>query len=151
MARRVRRPKDKTDLLNQLTSDDQGGPFETYKDVLIFAATLGYYHERHVEFEQTDEPIAWDIFKSNDRALINMIALSDKQNLTILSEAQSEDKIKCFEEYANGGLEIIQREIVSGTVPPLESFIDLFLKVKKPSEEILPELSKLSKLLGGET
>jgi len=149
MPRRIRRPKSKSDLMNKLRDMDQGGPFDTYKDTLVFAAALGFSRHARRSFSDTDEAIDWDVFKSNDRALINIIAIADSQDLTILSDDRFDDKLTLFEEYANGGLGVIAQEVANQSSPIFEGILDLIDKAKKV-EDVgdLPDISKITRLIG---
>jgi dnd system-associated protein 4 len=154
MPRRVRRPLDKSDLLNQLRDREKQGPFETYKDALVFAAALGFEKNERLQFDKSDEPIDWDVFKGSDRDLINMMAVSVKKDLNILSEEENiiDEKLRIFEEFANGGLEIIKRKISESTEPILQCIVDLLAAAEgynenkedlAPLDELVKEISKL--------
>lgn len=105
--RRVRRPKDKTELIERLIQADS--PFTTMRDVLIFAAGVGWNRKHRLSFEGTEEPIHWATMTSRAgvEPLINMLALSQSDDVTILAESRFDERILIFEEYANGGLEVI--------------------------------------------
>jgi dnd system-associated protein 4 len=109
--RRVRRPSDKQDVLDELCDD---GPFEARRDVLVFAAALGFSRGRRVPFESSDEPIRWDTM-SNRRGteiLVNMLsAATAAEDPQVLEDERFEERIQVFEEYANGGLEILKHEL----------------------------------------
>jgi dnd system-associated protein 4 len=143
MARRVRRPKDKEQLQNDLTG--RNGPFETYKDLLVFAAALGFArHTREPLDHGTLEPIDWGVFKGDDEALIQMLAVADTQSLEPLAETRFEEQIQIFEEYANGGLSIMQQHFASSTQPRLNTLIEMMLSVRArraPGDE--PALDQL--------
>lgn len=106
--RRVRRPKDKAEIIDRLLQDDS--PFTTYRDILIFAAGLGWHRQRRIAFEKTDEPIHWHTMTTRASAepFINMLALSATEDVTVLSDERFEERILAFEEYANGGLEVLR-------------------------------------------
>jgi len=146
MPRRIRRPKDKSDLLGQLGDLENGGVFETYKDALVFAAALGYHRDVFRPFEKSDEPIEWNVFKANDRALINMLGLAKTKELKILSNDDEvfDERLKIFEGYANGGLEVLQNEIMDSTKPLLESLTDFLMSLEQEHDGgALPHLRKL--------
>lgn len=49
---RVRVAKDKADLVRDLTeSENKSGPFQTYADVIVFAASVGIRHQKRVPIE----------------------------------------------------------------------------------------------------
>jgi dnd system-associated protein 4 len=112
MAVRIRRPAGHKELLERLCGDS-GNPFNHYYEALLFSAALGYAHGAREPFEQADEPIRWDTFLSLEGAaeLVDMLAGTTVDDKTILSEEGAEQRIAIFEEYANGGLGVVQRAI----------------------------------------
>jgi len=119
-ANRVRVAKDKADLVKALTlGNDTTGPFQTYADAIAFAAALGAKRKKRVVLAELSkkEPgaIAQEIFitRGYDR-LIKLLAIGETKDIKILSPSDAEAEEKClqiFEEYANGGLEILQDEL----------------------------------------
>src|SRR4051812_21915771 len=80
--RRVRRPKDKEKLLERLTEERV---FESYRDALAFAATLGHTKQLRKPFDKSSEPIAWTVFANAGlEPLINMIAFVETSDSGIL-------------------------------------------------------------------
>lgn len=115
---RIRIAKDKAKLVKDLkASNDTTGPFQTYVDVMLFAAALGAKRKKRVplvEFARDLDPIRRDYFDNNRCELvINLLAISETQEQNILADDEKADehRIKIFEEYANGGLEILQDEL----------------------------------------
>ncbi len=142
---RVRIPRDKGDFVRSLVDNEGEGPFQTYADVLAFAAALGArYNERiPVEFA-AKEPgaIDIDIFISRGYdTLIKLLAVSATDDPKILS-AYSTDaearRVEIFEEYAHGGLERLDREL-RGAIDPTERLLlilsqERFQEVKPAGE-----------------
>lgn len=116
--KRIKIAKDKTKLVRELkASDDTTGPFSTFVDVLVFAAALGARRKKRVplgEFARDLDPIRRDYFDNNRADLvINLLAISETQEQKILAqdEVADDQRVEIFEEYANGGLEILQDEL----------------------------------------
>ncbi|MBD2455582.1 DNA phosphorothioation-associated protein 4 [Nostoc sp. FACHB-87] len=117
---RIRVAKDKADLVKALTSSDGGtGPFQTFADVIVFAAALGAKHKKRVPLGEISKrepsPIPQEqfIIRGYD-TVINLLAIVETQEINILAfnEANNnETRNYIFEEYANGGLEILQIEM----------------------------------------
>ncbi len=117
---RIRVAKDKASLVQQLL-DYQGttGPFQTYADAIAFAAALGSKWQKRVPLGtiSTSEPapISLEIFISRGYdTTIKLLALAETGDPKILSSFHPEkesERIQIFEEYANGGLEILQHEL----------------------------------------
>jgi dnd system-associated protein 4 len=151
---RIRVAKDKAELVKDLTSSDGGtGPFNTFADVIVFAAALGAKHKKRVVLGEISKrepsPIRIEYFASmgND-ILIKLLAINETQDIKTLSlneEEYERQRNSIFEEYANGGLEILQNEL-RGSVDYSERIL-LFLSYERMSEEKQDEEFDLSKFL----
>jgi len=119
-ANRVRIAKDQADLVKALTASvETTGPFQTYADVIAFAAALGVKHKKRSPLgtiaKKEPAPIGFEIFVSRGYdALIKLLALVETKDAKILSSFDTqaeEERIHIFEEYANGGLQILRDEL----------------------------------------
>jgi dnd system-associated protein 4 len=136
---RIKIARDKAELVqNLLASEDTTGPFQTYADIVTFAASLGFNHHRRIPLEgeiskRDPAPIHRETFTAKGFDMIlNLIAVADINDPRILAsdDKSASEKLKIFEEYANGGLTILQKI--------LEGNLDLSL-------ELLNELSRANK------
>ncbi|MEJ6485154.1 DNA phosphorothioation-associated protein 4 [Nostoc punctiforme UO1] len=151
---RIRVAKDKAELVKDLTSSDGGtGPFNTFADVIVFAAALGAKHKRRVALGEISKrepsPIRIEYFASmgND-ILIKLLAINETKDIKTLSineEEYERQRNHIFEEYANGGLEILQNEL-RGSVDYSERIL-LFLSYERMNEEKQDEEFDLTKFL----
>ncbi|SDO34518.1 dnd system-associated protein 4 [Nakamurella panacisegetis] len=109
---RARRPQQHEALMLELQSE---GRFQTYRDILLLAAAIGHRQERRVQFaESSGDPIRYEVLTTPgfSDTLINMIATNViTDDPEIMDGARTEERIKIFEEYANGGLEYIQEQV----------------------------------------
>jgi dnd system-associated protein 4 len=151
---RIRVAKDKADLVKALTSSDGGtGPFQTFADVIVFAAALGEKHKKRVPLGEISKrepsPIRLEYFASvgND-VVIKLLGITEIQDINILSIYEEEYETlrnQIFEEYANGGLEILQNEL-RGAVDYSERIL-LFLSYERSSLKEQEEEFDLTKFL----
>ncbi|MDZ8259144.1 DNA phosphorothioation-associated protein 4 [Nostoc sp. ChiQUE01b] len=153
-ANRIRVAKDKAEFVKSLVaSKDTTGPFQTYVEVMVFAAALGVKYKKRVPLGETTKrepsPIPQENFASLGYDLIiKLLGINETQDINILSsrEEQDEDKrTQIFEEYANGGLEILQNEL-RGSVDYSERLL-LVLISERGTKEQLEEEFDLSKFL----
>lgn len=151
---RIRVAKDKADLVKSLTSSDGGtGPFQTFADVIVFAAALGAKHKKRVVLGEISKrepsPIRLEYFATMGHdILIKLLGINETQDIKILSLNEEEYEIKrnhIFEEYANGGLEILQNEL-RGSVDYSERIL-LFLSYERTNTDREDEEFDLSKFL----
>jgi len=149
---RIKVAKDKEKLVKSLrATDDNTSPFQSYADVLVFAAALGIKQERREpihEYSKEIDPIRQDVFysKGYDQA-INLLGIAGTNNPKILGsndEAEAE-RIKVFEEYANAGLETLA-EALKGVVDYSEQFL-IFLSKEKSKSTIGDEEFDLTHFL----
>lgn len=108
---RVRRPGDKEPLITRLTSGDSK-TFPTIKDLLVFSAALGRSHDRRTPLAAAgSDPVRLDTFTRDSSVDYFMFALAISEvpdDPEIVAEERTADRIKIFEEYANGGLDVLQ-------------------------------------------
>jgi dnd system-associated protein 4 len=117
---RIRVARDKAELVKSLiASADNNSPFQTYADVILFAAVLGAKHNQRVplgEISKKDPgPISIDIFISRGYdPVMKLIAIAATENINVISPDRADfeqQRIGIFEEYANGGLAILEKEL----------------------------------------
>lgn len=149
MAGRVRRPKQHAELLDRLTSES-GNPFKSYYETLTFCAGLGYARNKQVAFDKHDEPIRWAVFQDNIDgvdALVDMLAASSTEEVEMLAPEREDDRMRIFEEFACGGLEVLTAEAERNANKPLrEVVLDLILAEEKPHTD-KPDLTEISEEL----
>ena len=150
---RIRVAKDKAELVKALTTADGAtGPFQTYADVIAFAAALGAKHKKRVPLGEISKrepsPIPQEQFivRGHDM-VINLLAVIETKDIKVLSiheQKSNEKRNDIFEEYANGGLEILQLEL-RGAVDYSERLL-LILSSERVNQEQIEEFD-LSKFL----
>ncbi len=124
MSARFSPPKDKADLLKTLV--DKNSPFNELRDVLFFAATIGWKEQRRVPLSARGEAIRWEamVNRTGTEIVTDMIAVAtypdDKE---LLSEARKDERVALLEEYANGGLEVIRDRLSEAGALPSRSVI----------------------------
>ncbi|MCY4260116.1 MAG: DNA phosphorothioation-associated protein 4 [Rhodobacteraceae bacterium] len=85
--------------------------FPTIRELLCFAALLGYSEHRRLPLDKKRgvEDISYQQFERVDAEdLIYLIALAETQDPEILKEGEESHCAEIFEEYVNGGLQIIK-------------------------------------------
>jgi dnd system-associated protein 4 len=144
---RVRRPKDKEELIQQMLADGDG-PFTTMRDVLLFAAAFGWYRQRHEPLGDTGEPIRYEVFlrSATAEAFIDSLSvISRPDDPSILADDRLPERIAIFEDYANGGLAELQGEINASRSTVTEVLAGLVQHAARSgpgTAELPPELEK---------
>jgi dnd system-associated protein 4 len=114
---RVRRPQEHEALLIELREE---ALFPTFRDILLFAAALGAQADRRIPFTDAGEPIRYDTLREPQfaDALVSMIAATElPDDPEIMDGTRLAERVRIFEEYANGGLARIQEQINAGKQP----------------------------------
>lgn len=105
----VRRSRKYETTLQKLGGKD--AIFPTLREALSFCAVLGYKERRRVPFDHGigTEDIAAGQYQMNEAVdVVFALALADHKDSDILRPDRERDCIQIYEEYANGGLELVQ-------------------------------------------
>lgn len=125
--------------------------FPAFRDILLFAAAVGYRQGRRVAFSgSAGDPIRYEVLTGPNlsEALINMIAANvTPDDPEIMDDSRIEERIKIFEEYANGGLEYIQEQVNVRHQPAALVVLDLVTEAFSESKGAEP--ASVDELLGG--
>jgi dnd system-associated protein 4 len=131
---RVKIAKDKAELVKALKDgSDMNGPFQTYADVIAFAAALGFHQGKRLPFGEISikdpDQVPQDQFKN--KQIIDLIALNETRDPKILLDNDTCDRqrIEIFQEYANGGFEFLSQKLM-GSVDYLDQIL-LLLNTEK--------------------
>jgi dnd system-associated protein 4 len=148
MVNDVKRPHKYEAMLFDLCQKDKDknkNIFLTYKDALVFAACLGFKSNKRVPFDKSSEPVGIHIFKGEyDSVIFNYIGIASTESSDIIGEKREEEKIKIFEEYACGGLELIENQIYKKPGDWRESLLELVLEENDDSNQsILDDITNL--------
>lgn len=103
--------------------------FPTIRELLCFAALLGYSEKRRVPLDRSKgvEDVSYQQFERGDAEdLIYLIALADTHDPEVLKDGEEGRCADIFEEYANGGLGIIKDALLrSGGEDPNRAILEL--------------------------
>jgi dnd system-associated protein 4 len=124
--RRIHRAKNKDGIIRQLMDDL--GVFREIWRLLLFSAMLGARAGRRISLGDVDSGKGIDQSTFGNcgawPGVVHLLAIVEKQESTVLADVSEEARIAMFEEYANGGLEILQEHF--NTAPlRVQSLIDL--------------------------
>lgn len=91
--------------------------FPTIRELLCFAALLGYSEGRRLQLEKDKgvEDVSYQQFERGDAEdLIYLLALAEERDPEILKDGNEGRCAEIFEEYVNGGLRIIHEAMLRG-------------------------------------
>ena len=91
--------------------------FPTIRELLCFAALLGYSEKRRLPLDKDKgvEDVSYQQFERGDAEdLIYLIALAETKDPEILKDGEESRCAEIFEEYANGGLQVLREAMLRG-------------------------------------
>ena len=123
--------------------------FPTIRELLCFAALLGYSESRRTPLDSNagKEDVSYQQFERGDAEdLIYLIALAETKDPEVLKDGQESRCAEIFEEYANGGLQILRDALnQSGGEYPHQDIQELLLKKGYLNlQDIEPDVSGIS-------
>ena len=112
----INRSKLHEDIVQRLSTQTIPGSdrklFPTIRELLCFAALLGFSEKRRVPLDRAAgvEDISYQQFERDPAAedLLWTIAVAETQDTEVLREGEEARCAEIFEEYANGGLALIK-------------------------------------------
>ena len=103
--------------------------FPTIRELLCFAALLGYSEGIRVPLDRSagTEDVSYQQFERGDAEdLIYLIALAETKDPEVLKEGEESRCAEIFEEYANGGFQILRDALLrSGGEYPDRDILEL--------------------------
>lgn len=123
--------------------------FPTIRELLCFAALLGYSEGRRLPLDPSagTEDVSYQQFERGDAEdLIYLVALAETKDPEILKDGEESRCAEIFEEYANGGLQILRDAMLrSGGEYPDRDILELLLKKGYLTvEDTEPDVSGIS-------
>lgn len=97
-------------IVNKLVYDKDSAIFKHIKDLMVFAAMVGHCFNKRLPVANYSEAISIILgtyANTEHDGFIYLLALMDKKNATCLKDHNLLQSVKVFEEYCNGGLDLI--------------------------------------------
>lgn len=142
MKGRIRVARDKAEFIRSLkNSETPSAPFQTYADIVTFAAVIGSKRKRREPLEKISmkdpDPIPQDqFFTRGYESIINLLALVSIKDPKVLSstEEYENQRLRTFEEYANAGFRILRDEL-SGSEDYTKQILLVLMKARLDDKE----------------
>lgn len=104
----VNRDRKYEHIVQKLVEDRDSGIFNFNKDLMVFAAMVGHCFNKKLSLSSDKIPITLGTYSSTeDDGFIYLLALMENRNAKCLKDQNIQESIKIFEEYCNGGLDLI--------------------------------------------
>lgn len=113
-------PKHHDDYVKLTTGDE--APFKTMKDLFMLSASVGYARGRRTVLSGQREIFRWPVFSSQeDIPVLRAIAIAETEDTAVLVDQN--ELLTIVEEYANGGIDEIRREVFGKPGTALENLV----------------------------
>lgn len=135
---------DKTETYDILV-DGENAIFDTYKDLFLLAASVGYDRKKWDEDPGTENEIPWRILRNNPENLVvaQSIAYAHTEEYETLIDA--DEQVEILQKYASSGIEIIRSHVVEQPGDPLDNMIE-FLRQNRDIESEEEQISVLENI-----
>lgn len=105
----INRDRKHENLVQHLVENPNTAIFNFNKDLMVFAAILGYHYGiKRPLSSDTIQIVLQTYHSTEDDGYIYLLALLENKNATCLKNENLVESKKIFEEYCNGGLELLQ-------------------------------------------
>jgi dnd system-associated protein 4 len=105
-------------------SEPEQAPFDTFKDLFMFAACLGFQGGRRSKPRKTNGgEVPAKVFTEEDLAILKAIAIAETGDVEVLTRFG--EILGIAEEYANAGIHEIKRDLLDEHGRPLWNLIVL--------------------------
>jgi len=152
--RNIRRSEKFEELVRRLASEPhpitKKQLFPTIRELMCFAASLGFQTESRVSLDATIKDVDGRRFGEHGDTvdLMYLLALAEEKCGEVLLNDREEDRILIFEEYANGGFSVIQKWLnglpsdINGDQAILHGLLaDKFLDAGASAEDAIQDVS----------
>lgn len=97
-------------IIQKLVENKDSAIFKFNKDLMVFAAMVGHYFNKRLPIANYTDSISIILgtyASTQDDGFIYLMALMNNKNATCLKDQHLSQSVKIFEEYCNGGLDLI--------------------------------------------
>jgi dnd system-associated protein 4 len=112
-------------LKKEGNSEPEQAPFDTFKDLFMFAVCLGYENGRRTKPRKGSNggEVPTKVFSENDLAILKAIAIADTGDVEVLGRLGEIYAIA--EEYANTGIHEVKAYVLDEGGRPLWNLVNL--------------------------
>jgi dnd system-associated protein 4 len=116
-----------SEIYRNLKSGSDSGveeaPFETFKDIFMWAACYGYQNGRRIRTNKVGNEIRISVFSEEDKAILKAIAIAATEDVGVL--ANFGEVMAIAEEYANGGIYSLKADLIDQRGRPLWNLVSI--------------------------
>ena len=111
-------------LIESLTSQQGGKAFNTFGQLALFAAVLGYVNQEKEAGARNGRYVPVSaVHSAGGESYAYLFTLLDTSDVNSLREERTADIYNLFTDYVNGGLNILHGWLTEGSVDPVENIL----------------------------
>jgi dnd system-associated protein 4 len=129
----------------EILVDGENAIFDTYKDLFLLAASVGFNRGRLDDSPGKSDEIPWRILRNNpqNRVVASSIAYAHTEDYETLID--EEKQVEILQKYASEGIEVIRSQVVEQPGDPLDNMIE-FLRRNRDTETEEERISVLEEI-----
>lgn len=119
----------------EILVDGENAIFDTYKDLFLLAASVGYNRGTLDDNPKTSDEIPWRILRNNPQNLViaRAIAYAHTEDYETLTD--EEKQVEVLQKYAAEGIKIIRSQVVEQPGDPLDNMIEVLRRNRDQESE----------------
>ncbi len=123
-----------------VSNESEMSIFNSYKDLFLLAVCIGFANDERKPLTDSGKEgeIFWEYLSEENKMAIDAIVLSTTSDLRLLIDSDEKflkQKIDMAQEFANGGIEIIKKEVLEQSGSPLDNLISYIHKISKKEKK----------------
>lgn len=125
--------------------DGDNSIFDTYKDLFLLAASVGYNRSQFDDNPGKSDEIPWRILRNNPQNLVVAMSIAYAHTEDYEALVDEDMQVDILQKYASGGIDIIRSQVVEQPGDPLDNMIE-FLRRNRDVESEEERISVLEEI-----
>lgn len=129
----------------EILVDGDNAIFDTYKDLFLLAASVGYNRGQWDEDPGTDDEIPWRILRNDPKNLVVAKSIAYAHTEEYEALVDEDLQVELLQKYASAGIDVIRSQVVEQPGDPLDNMIE-FLRRNRDMESEEERISVLEEI-----
>ena len=129
----------------EILVDGDNSIFDTYKDLFLLAASVGYNRSQLDDNPGKSDEIPWRILRNNPQNLVVAMSIAYAHTEDYEALVNEDMQVDILQKYASGGIDIIRSQVVEQPGDPLDNMIE-FLRRSRDVESEEERISVLEEI-----
>ncbi|RRJ28795.1 hypothetical protein [Halocatena pleomorpha] len=129
----------------EILVDGDNSIFDTYKDLFLLAASVGYNRSQFDDNPGKGDEIPWRILRNNPQNLVVAMSIAYAHTEDYETLVDEDMQVDILQKYASAGIDIIRSQVVEQPGDPLDNMIE-FLRRNRDIESEEERISVLEEI-----